>query len=109
MSDDEIISMAKEAAQSDGSADHAGREVVLYAAKTPRFLERFAALVSARAAKDERESCAKVCEEKGKSYIERASQPRVIKDIDDWTAEIAAMACDFAATAIRARGDKYER
>jgi len=106
---DEIIKMAKEAAQSDGSADHAGREVVLYAAKTPKFLERFAALVSARAAKDERESCAKVCEEKGKSYIERASQPRVIKDIDDWTAEIAAMACDFAATAIRARGDKDEQ
>ena len=62
MSDDEIISMAKEAAQSDGSADHAGREVVLYAAKTPRFLERFAALVSARAAKDER---AKVIAELG--------------------------------------------
>ena len=59
---DEIISMAKEAAQSDGSADHAGREVVLYAAKTPRFLERFAALVSARAAAIEREKNAIRCD-----------------------------------------------
>ena len=65
---DEIISMAKEAAQSDGSADHAGREVVLYAAKTPRFLERFAALVSARAAKDEREKNAIRCDAIGNRY-----------------------------------------
>ena len=97
---DEIIKM---------SAQAGFTEVFLSWPSVPDKLTAFAALVSARAAKDEREACAKVCEEKGKSYIERASQPRVIKDIDDWTAEIAAMACDFAATAIRARGDKDEQ
>lgn len=85
---DEIISMAKEAAQSDGSADHAGREVVLYAAKTPRFLERFAALVSARAAAIEREACAEVCED----------LPMGMSDT------IGPMLC---ATKIRARGDQH--
>ena len=87
---DEIISMAKEAAQSDGSADHAGREVVLYAAKTPRFLERFAALVSARAAKDEREACAKVCDVEAEYWR-------------DLIALGCAEASDICATEIRSR------
>ena len=97
---DEIIKMAMKA-RKDEDVNYDEFVFIM----TERDLTRFVSLVSARAAKDEREACAKVCEEKGKSYIERASQPRVIKDIDDWTAEIAAMACDFAATAIRARGE----
>jgi len=57
MTRDDIIRMAREAATEDGSVNRDdGKDVVLYAAKTTRFLERFAALV----AKAEREVCAKV-------------------------------------------------
>ena len=59
MNREDIIRMAREAASEDGSIDRKdGKNVVLYAAKTSRFLERFAALVAAA----EREQCAKVCE-----------------------------------------------
>ena len=45
---EDIIRMAREAASEDGSIDRKdGNNVVLYAAKTSRFLERFAALVAA--------------------------------------------------------------
>ena len=53
---DEIIRMAKEAAQQDGT-NPPEKSVTLYAAKSSRFLEKFAALVAAA----EREECAKVC------------------------------------------------
>ena len=63
MNKEDIIRMAREAATEDGSVKRAdGKNVVIYAAKTNRFLERFAALVAAH----EREACAKVCEEGGK-------------------------------------------
>ena len=59
MNREDIIRMAREAASEDGSIDRKdGKNVVLYAAKTSRFLERFAALVAAA----EREECEKVCE-----------------------------------------------
>jgi hypothetical protein len=62
MTQDEIVAMAREAATEDGSVKRTdGKNVVIYAAKTNRFLERFAALVAAK----EREACAKVCEEAG--------------------------------------------
>jgi hypothetical protein len=58
MTRDEILKLAHEAATEDGSTNREdGKNVVLYAAKTNRFLERFAALVAAA----EREACAKVC------------------------------------------------
>lgn len=61
MNRDDIIRMAQEAATDDGSVKRTdGKNVVIYAAKTNRFLERFAALVAAA----EREACAKVCDEK---------------------------------------------
>jgi hypothetical protein len=48
MNREDIIRMAREAASEDGSIDRKdGKNVVLYAAKTSRFLERFAALVAA--------------------------------------------------------------
>jgi hypothetical protein len=47
MNREDIIRMAREAASEDGSIDRKdGKNVVLYAAKTSRFLERFAALQS---------------------------------------------------------------
>ena len=59
MTKDDIIRMAREAATEDGSVKRAdGKNVVIYAAKTNRFLERFAALVAA----NEREACAKECD-----------------------------------------------
>ena len=48
MTKDDIIRMAREAATEDGSVKRTdGKNVVIYAAKTNRFLERFAALVAA--------------------------------------------------------------
>jgi len=48
MTQDDIRRMAREAATEDGSVNRDdGKDVVLYAAKTTRFLERFAALVAA--------------------------------------------------------------
>jgi len=57
MTRDDIIRMAREAATEDGSVNRDdGKDVVLYAAKTTLFLERFAALV----AEQERQDCARV-------------------------------------------------
>jgi hypothetical protein len=48
MNREDIIRMAREAATEDGSVKREdGKNVVIYAAKTNRFLERFAALVEA--------------------------------------------------------------
>ena len=49
MTQDEIVAMAREAATEDGSVKRTdGKNVVIYAAKTNRFLERFAVLVAAK-------------------------------------------------------------
>jgi hypothetical protein len=58
MTKDDVLRMAKEAAQFDGTTS-LEKSVVLYAAMSKEFLEKFAELVRA----DEREACAKVCEE----------------------------------------------
>ena len=69
MNRDDIIRMAREAATEDGSIGREdGKNIVLYAAKTNQFLERFAALVAAA----EREACAQVCD--GYASIERIAQ-----------------------------------
>ena len=54
---------------------------------------------------DEREACAKVCEDKKSSYEERASRPGKLRDIKPEVVLIAGMTCDFIAAAIRARGN----
>jgi len=57
MTRDEILKLAHEAATEDGSINREdGKNVVLYAAKTNQFLERFAALV----AEAERKACAEL-------------------------------------------------
>ena len=62
MTRDEILKFASAAASEDFSVNRAdGKNIVLYAAKTNLFLERFAALIAAH----EREQCAKVCDEIG--------------------------------------------
>ena len=58
MTRDEVIAMAREASQLDGTTRQ-GKSIVLYAAKSAKFRERFAELVAAK----EREACAKLCEE----------------------------------------------
>jgi hypothetical protein len=57
MNREDIIRMARAAASADGT-NPLDRNVVLYAAKSAVFLERFAALVAAA----EREACAMACE-----------------------------------------------
>jgi len=59
MTRDEILKLAHKAATEDNSTNREyGKNVVLYAAKTNQFLERFAALVAAA----EREACAALAE-----------------------------------------------
>jgi hypothetical protein len=49
MTRDDIIRLAREAATEDGSVNRSdGKNIVIYAAKTSLFLERFAALVAER-------------------------------------------------------------
>jgi hypothetical protein len=64
-------------------------------------LERFEALVRA----DEREECAKVCENNSASYSERASRPEKVRDINPEVARVAVQTCGHVAAAIRARGN----
>ena len=58
------------------------------------------------AIQQEREACAKVCEEKKSRYEERASRPKKLRDIKPEVVLIAGMTCDFNAAAIRARGNE---
>ena len=88
MTQDDIIRMAREAATEDGSTSREdGKDVVLYAAKTNRFLERFAALV----AEAERDACAVVADNHAKDCY--------VGDLDWYEAR-------NIAKAIRARGNK---
>jgi hypothetical protein len=64
-------------------------------------LKAFEALVRA----DEREACAKVCEDNSASYSERASRPEKVRDINPEVARVAVQTCGHVAAAIRARGD----
>ena len=85
MTRDDIIKLAHEAATEDGSTNREdGKNVVLYAAKTNRFLERFAALV----AEAEREACAQVCDDIDTEY------------------EGEDVGATWCSAAIRARGNK---
>jgi hypothetical protein len=60
----------------------------------------FEALVRA----DEREACAKLCEDMAKGYEERNARPEKDRDINPEVARIASMTCAFVGDAIRARG-----
>lgn len=81
MTRDEIIRMAKEAGQADGTTP-LERSIVIYAAKSSLFLEKFAAIVAAA----EREACAK--------WIESRKTGSLLDSVRDGE-----------AAAIRARGE----
>ena len=74
MTKDDIIRMAKEAGKADGTTP-LERSIVLYAAKSSLFLEKYAALVAAA----EREACAKVCEEAHWSLDDRNEYAAAIR------------------------------
>ena len=80
MNREDIIAMAKEVGFSDGEID-----------TCQLMLERFAVLV----AQQEREACAKLCEEG-------------IANADDWNSDHWDQACENRAWAIRARKSGYE-
>jgi hypothetical protein len=68
MTQEDIIKLAREAASEDGTT-RPDKNIVLYAAKTSKFLERFAQLVRAY----EREACAELClEEANEAYRQEA-------------------------------------
>lgn len=85
MTRDDIISMARKAGKADGTTP-LERSIVLYAAKSSLFLEKFAELVAAA----EREACAKACEAEAENLIGMAY-------------ESIALGC---AESIRARGNE---
>ena len=74
MTRDEIIAMAREASQQDGTTPQE-KSIVLYAAKSARFLERFASLVAAA----EREACAGICERFAERYMHPAECAAAIR------------------------------
>ena len=93
MTQDEIIRMAREAAQLDGT-NPPDKSVTLYAAKSSRFLEKFAALVAAA----EREACAAVCD----NTLAKHYMKQLIPAKDE---AMLLAACADCAAAIRARGE----
>ena len=88
MNRDDIIRMAREAGKADGTTP-LERSIVLYAAKSTLFLEKFASIVAAA----EREECAKVMDEMA-NYMESEMEP---SETVAWVRSKAA--------AIRARGN----
>ena len=97
MTRDEIITMAREASQQDGTTPQE-KSIDLYAAKSARFLERFAELVAAAAKAEERASCAAVCDGTlAKHYMQQTIPAR-----DE---SLLLAACADCAAAIRARGE----
>ena len=85
----DTIDMAREAGWDDHHAEFDTR------------LDRLVALARA----DEREACAKVCEDNSASYSERASRPEKVRDINPEVARVAVQTCGHVAAAIRARGN----
>jgi len=68
--------------------------------KCQLMLERFAYLV----AQQEREACAKVCDDKAIRYAERGALPEKLRDIDPKNAVVATQVCGHVAYEIRAKG-----
>ena len=102
----DTIDMAREAGilgEFDTAQDiiECGIEVWLSGERGVQTLERFAELIRA----DEREACAKVCENNSASYSERASRPEKVRDINPEVARVAVQTCGHVAAAIRARGN----
>jgi hypothetical protein len=97
---EDIIRMAREAASEDGSIDRKdGKNVVLYAAKTSRFLERIAALVAAaerEAIMDEWSACVQSDLENGVRWLNEQAAKK-------WQESYPAMA--GFADKIYARGE----
>jgi hypothetical protein len=97
---EDIIRMAREAASEDGSIDRKdGKNVVLYAAKTSRFLERLAALVAAaerEAIMDEWSACVQSDLENGVRWLNEQAAKK-------WQESYPAMA--GFADKIYARGE----
>lgn len=89
MTRDDILALARQAGSADGTTP-LEKSIVLYAAKSSKFLEKFAALI----ANNEREACAKVC-------LEGTDMP-VQKD----TLKIIKAERKRIAAAIRARSEK---
>jgi hypothetical protein len=100
MNREDIIRMAREAASEDGSIDRKdGKNVVLYAAKTSRFLERIAALVAAaerEAIMDEWSACVQSDLENGVRWLNEQAAKK-------WQESYPAMA--GFADKIYARGE----
>jgi hypothetical protein len=84
-----------------GLLPHVPKDIFIANVRVTEEVKRLVALVRA----DEREACAKVCENNSASYSERASRPEKVRDISPEVARIAVQTCGHVAAAIRARGN----
>lgn len=91
MNQEEILKMAREAGAAKFYPDRQSKTVENYLVGQ-EFLERFAALVAAKAAQDEREACASVAD--AERWNDVYPEEKVIHD----------EACQEIAAVIRARG-----
>ncbi len=89
MTREDVVRIALEVGFYDGEVD-----------KCQLMLERFAYLV----AQQEREACAKLCDDKAIRYAERGALPEKLRDIDPKNAVVATKVCGHVAYEIRARG-----
>lgn len=95
MNQEDILKMAREA--------DCGHESMTLDWIAPNGLERFAALVAAKAAQDEREECAMVCEQqKGRAINAQSGPQDALSNV--MLRQVAWSGFDIAARAIRARG-----
>jgi hypothetical protein len=92
MTKDDVLRMAKEAAQFDGTTT-LEKSVVLYAAMSKDFLEKFAALVR----QDEKEACAEICDGISEWYETRT-------DLKQTQKQIGQLAAGVCGVRIRERG-----
>lgn len=107
MTQDEIISMAKEAGMEVHERKGQIRigSAVLTGCDSTAQLERFAALVEAKAAAKEREACAQVCDEMHTHYSDYKDTALLNGDVElSNAASGEPRACEAIAKIIRARG-----
>ena len=94
MTKDDVTRLAHEAAGFDGTTS-LERPVVLYAAMSKNFLDKFADLV----AKQEREACAEICDGISEYYETRT-------DLNQTQKQVGQLAAEVCGVRIRERGEK---
>ena len=108
MSDDEIISMAREVGMVEWPFDGDCGTAPVWDL-TKESLTAFAALVSARAAKDEREAIKAIADRQTQYYFERATEAYGLSEERFNMFHAMKEAAQFIGEQIDERGDQHEQ